>query len=150
MYASMLNCFSHVQLFLTLMTIACQVPLSMVFRRQEYWSGLPCPPLGDHPNPGIEPTSLRYPALVYRFFITSAPLEVLSYVYFITKRKGKNEENTCITAYFALSVSGVIHENMVKTASRESSKQVIYMGFLLKMQYNFHCGLAPNVIYLLL
>ena len=101
MYASMLNCFSHVQLFLTLMTIACQVPLSMVFRRQEYWSGLPCPPPGDHPNPGIEPTSLRYPALVYRFFITSAPLEVLSYVYFITKRKGKNEENTCITAYFA-------------------------------------------------
>ena len=101
MYASMLNCFSHVQLFLTLMTIACQVPLSMVFRRQEYWSGLPCPPLGDLPNPGIEPTSLRYPALVCRFFITSAPLEVLSYVNFITKRKGKNGENTCITAYFA-------------------------------------------------
>ena len=30
----------------------------MGFSRQEYWSGLPCPPLGDLPNPGIEPGSL--------------------------------------------------------------------------------------------
>ena len=34
--------------------IASQAPLSMEFSRQEYWSGLPCPPLGDLPNPGIE------------------------------------------------------------------------------------------------
>ena len=32
-----------------------QAPLSMGFSRQEYWSGLPCPPLGDLSNPGIEP-----------------------------------------------------------------------------------------------
>ena len=31
--------------------------------RQEYWSGLPCPPLGDLPDPGIEPTSPMSPAL---------------------------------------------------------------------------------------
>ena len=37
-----------------------QAPLSMGFSRQEYWSGLPCPPPGDLPNPGIEP---RSPAL---------------------------------------------------------------------------------------
>ena len=48
-----------------------------------------------------------------------------------------------------LNVSGVMHKNTTKTASRES-KQVFYMGFLLKMLYNFHRGLAPNVIYLLL
>ena len=42
--------------------IVCQVPLSMGFSRQEYWSGLPCPPPGDLPNPGIKPTSLRSPA----------------------------------------------------------------------------------------
>ena len=35
----------------------------MGFPRQEYWSGLPCPPPGDLPNPGVEPTSLRSPAL---------------------------------------------------------------------------------------
>ena len=37
---------SHVQLFLTPWTVAHQAPLSMGFSRQEYWSGLPCPPLG--------------------------------------------------------------------------------------------------------
>ena len=57
MYASMLNCFSRVQLFLTLMTIARQVPLSMGFSRQEYWSGLPFPSSGDLPHPEIEPRS---------------------------------------------------------------------------------------------
>ena len=45
---------SHVQLFTTLWTIAHQTPLSMGPPRQEYWSGLPCPPPGDLSNPGIE------------------------------------------------------------------------------------------------
>ena len=48
---------SHVQLFETLWTVAHQTPLSMVFSRQEYWSGLPCPLPGDLPNPGIKPRS---------------------------------------------------------------------------------------------
>ena len=34
--------------------VACQAPLSMGFSRPEYWSGLPCPPPGDLPDPGIE------------------------------------------------------------------------------------------------
>ena len=46
--------------FATPWTITCQAPLSMGFSRKEYWSGLPCPPPGDLPNPGIEP---RFPAL---------------------------------------------------------------------------------------
>ena len=49
--------FSCVQLFMTLWTVAHQVPLSMVFSRQEYWSGLPCSPPGNLPDPGIEPAS---------------------------------------------------------------------------------------------
>ena len=53
----MLSCFSCVQLFATLGTVACQAPLSVGFSRQEYWSGLPRPPLSDLPNPGIEPRS---------------------------------------------------------------------------------------------
>ena len=51
---------SHVQLFATTWAVACQAPLSMGFFREEYWSGLPCPPPGDLPNPGIKP---RSPAL---------------------------------------------------------------------------------------
>ena len=61
--ACMLHSFSHVQLFATLQTVACQAPLSMGFSRKEFWSGLPCPPPGYLPNPGIEPTSLASPEL---------------------------------------------------------------------------------------
>ena len=55
--------FSRVQLFMTLWTAAHQAPLSMGFSRQEYWSGLPCPPPGDLPNPGIKLMSFMSPAL---------------------------------------------------------------------------------------
>ena len=44
-------------------TVAHQAPLSLGLSRQEYWSGLPCPPPGDLPNPGIEPASPATPAL---------------------------------------------------------------------------------------
>ena len=46
-----------------LWTVARQAPLSMGFSRQEYWSGLPCPPPGELPDSGIEPTSPAAPAL---------------------------------------------------------------------------------------
>ena len=51
---------SHIRLFATLWTGACQAPLSMVFSRQEYWSGLPYPPPGDLPDPdaGLIPNLL--------------------------------------------------------------------------------------------
>ena len=45
---------SHVQLFATPWTVARQAPLSMGFSRHKYWSGVPCPPPGDLPDPGIE------------------------------------------------------------------------------------------------
>ena len=48
---------SRVLLFATPWTVAYQAPWSMGFSRQEYWSGLPFPSLGDLPNPGIEPGS---------------------------------------------------------------------------------------------
>ena len=67
----LLACFSHVQLFATLWTLACQASLSMGFSRQEYWSGLPCPPTGDLPDPGIELESLTSPALTGRLLTTS-------------------------------------------------------------------------------
>ena len=54
---------SRVQLFVTPRTVALQAPLSMGFSRQEYWSGLPFPPLGDLPHSETEPTSPVSPAL---------------------------------------------------------------------------------------
>ena len=53
----LLSPFSCVRLCATLWTIALQAPLSMGFSRQEYWSGLPCPPPGDLSNLGTEPGS---------------------------------------------------------------------------------------------
>ena len=64
--------FSHAQLLVTLWTVARQAPLSMGFSMQEYWSGLPCPPPEDLPDPGIKPASLMSPASAGRFFTTSA------------------------------------------------------------------------------
>ena len=54
-----LSLFSHVQLFATPWTVACQAPLSMGFSRQEYWSGLPCPPPGIFPTQGWNPHLLH-------------------------------------------------------------------------------------------
>ena len=48
---------------LTLWTVARRVPLSMGFSRQEYWNGLPCPPAGDLPDPGVKRESPESPAL---------------------------------------------------------------------------------------
>ena len=50
-------CLRVLQLFVTPWAVAHQAPLSVGFSRQEYWSGLPCPPPGDLPNPGIKPKS---------------------------------------------------------------------------------------------
>ena len=66
------NRFSHVRLFATLCTVGSQVPLSMGFSRQGYWSELSCPPPGDLPEQGTEPVSLTSPALAGELFTTSA------------------------------------------------------------------------------
>ena len=52
--------FIRGRLFASTWTLICQASLFMGFSRQEYWSGLPCPPAGDLPDPGIE---LASPAL---------------------------------------------------------------------------------------
>ena len=63
---------SHVQLFATLWIVAHHAPLSVGFSRQEYWSGVPFPPPGDLPDPGMKsgsPASLALQA-------DSLPLEL--------------------------------------------------------------------------
>ena len=72
MCVHVLSHFSHVQLFATLWTVGHPGPLSMAFSRPEYWSGLPCPPPGDLPDPGIKPESLMSPALAGGFFTSLA------------------------------------------------------------------------------
>ena len=59
-----------VQLCLTPWTVACQAPRSMVFSRQEYWSGLPFPSPGNLPNPGIKAVTPASSAWAGTFFTT--------------------------------------------------------------------------------
>ena len=62
LHACSLSRFSHIWLFVTPWSVPCQASLSMELSRQEYWSGLPCPPPGDLPDSGMVPylLSLRH------------------------------------------------------------------------------------------
>ena len=62
---------SHIQLFATPPTVACQPPPSTEFSRQEYWSGLPFPP-PDLTDTGIKPASPAAPALAGGFFTANS------------------------------------------------------------------------------
>ena len=73
MFVVLVLLLSRVQLFVIRWTAARQAPLSMEFSRQEYWNGLPFPPPGDLPDPGIELTSPASPALA----VDSLPLSHL-------------------------------------------------------------------------
>jgi len=66
---------SHVRLFVTPWTVACQAPLSMRYSRQEYWSGLTFSSPGDLPNPGIKPAS---PALKVDILSPEPPGNVIT------------------------------------------------------------------------
>ena len=66
----------HAQSCLTLCnpcTVACQASRVHGISRQAYWSALPLPTLGYLPDPGIEPMSLKSPAVVGVFFTTVSP-----------------------------------------------------------------------------
>ena len=69
-HKSKVQSFSHVQLFATPWTVACQASPPMGFSKQEYWSGLPFPTPGDLSDLGIK---LASPTLESRFF-TTAPV----------------------------------------------------------------------------
>ena len=78
----MLSHFSHVRLCATLWTVAHLAPLSKGFSRQEYQSGLPCPPPGDLPNLRIKSLSLLSLTLAGVFLTTRATCEVLLHGYY--------------------------------------------------------------------
>ena len=98
LWTCVLSDFSCVRLFVTLWTVAHQVPLSMGVSRQEYWSELPFSPPGDLPNPGIEHVSLTSPALGGRFFTTSATWEAPYRHISSIKRSGRRCANLLTVA----------------------------------------------------
>ena len=105
----------------TLWTVAHQAPLSIGFSRQEYWNGLPCPPPGDLPDPGIKPESSASPALQ----VDSLPLghgekpnRVLlvckdwmgDRAHFSNEKKWKEKDNNMIKGLWGLSRGALLFE----------------------------------------
>ena len=84
-------------LFVTPWTVACQVPLSMGFSRQEYQSGWPCPPPGDLSNPGIKPRLLYCRQVLYCLSHQGSPWYVPILYYFFCGNGLKNSRrlNRC-------------------------------------------------------
>ena len=82
----MLSCFSLVRGFETIQSAASQVLRCMGFSRQEYWSGLPCPPPGDLPDPGTKAVFLCLPHWQAGFFShqihLGSPLVSVDAIYF--------------------------------------------------------------------
>ena len=104
------GCSSRVQHFATPWTVARQAPLSMGFSRQEYWSGLPCPPPRDLPKPRIEPMSL---ALAGGFFTTCIICVKIKYLYksqsFLSVADLKNPTDPMLIQYLVTLLCAVIH-----------------------------------------
>ena len=77
----------------------------MGFSRQEYWSGLPCPPPGDLPHPGLNPHLFTSPALAGGFFSTSATWDSQWQIQINTEENvgaEKNVEGTFLKTFFTL------------------------------------------------
>ena len=84
---------SRVHLFAIPWTVACQAALSMGFSRQEYWSGLPCPPPGDLPDPGMEPRSPASPALQVDLLLLSHQGSLFKRTSFLKWKRSFNRES---------------------------------------------------------
>ena len=69
------SCSVVAQLFATPRTVAHEAPLSLGFSRQEYWSGLPFPSLGDLPNPESNQGLLHYRQILYQVSYQGSPLD---------------------------------------------------------------------------
>ena len=88
---SVISCLSYILFSVTPWTVAGPAPLSMGFSRQEYWSGLPRPPPGDLPKPGINLCLLH----LLHWQVSSLPLippvkpsYFLSHLYYFTGNNG--------------------------------------------------------------
>ena len=135
-------CAKSLQSCLTLCDpMDCSPPGSSVHGifQQEYWGGLPCPPPGDLPDPGIEPTSLTSSALAGRFFTTSASWEALPH----HTAAAAESLQSCLTLCDPIdssspgsSVSGILQAGTLEWVAISSPH---YMGYKL----HFHLPSRP-------
>ena len=111
-------------------TVACQAPLSVGFSRQEYWSGLSCPPPGDLPDPGIKPTSLTSHALAGRFFTKNTSATVLYTACF----------SYSIFIFFTRWLCSFTHQELEPIFPSPKSALALQLVWGRKMQQEWWCG----------
>ena len=109
-----------------LRTKAYQTPLSMGFPRQEYWSGLPLPPPGDHPDPGIELMSLTSPALASG----SLPLAPPGKPSFLSKFP---KHKAMVTGSFRLSSYLILQRSSKRPCSSWGSSRAMAVSAYMEM-----------------
>ena len=126
----MLSGFSCVQLFVTPWTVACQGPLFMGFPRQEYWSGPPCPPPGDLPNPGIETAAPADPVLQVDSLLLShwgSPIFCLYlYVYTFVNIRWDSSFERCRPSTYKETCSGMSYHLSFQSVQSEYYRVSIY------------------------
>ena len=128
-------------LFGTLWAAARQVPLSVGFSRQEFWSGLPFPPPGDLPDSGTEPMSLESPAKVAGFFITEPPGKWNSIIE-INLLQVKKEDLSFFFSFFQILklTKASIYKSYHLEVKMSPSDSVTYQLFSLHQAYWSHQG----------
>ena len=112
--------------------VASQAPQTMGFSRQEYWSGLPCPPPGDLSNPGIKPVSLKSSTLAARFFTISVTWKAPSYI--ISSVQFSSAAQSCVTICHSMynSRPGLpVHHILLEVTQTTSIKMVIPSNHLI-------------------
>ena len=128
-YSLMCVCVCSVMsnFFATPWTVVHQAPLSMGFPRQKYWSGLPFPPPGELPNPGIEPMSPASPALQVSSFTTKPASFLLQMKMSLFHKISQNQ-----MSIISMLISCLLVIQELKILARKSLKHYRgEMGFLL-------------------
>ena len=127
MHVSSVASFSWIQLFATALTVACQVPLSVGFSRQEYWRELPFPPPGDLPDPGTEPVS-PVSCFAGGFFTTEPRGEALC----VDQEEDKNPSQYCICVFLCMLIYsfifGCAESSLLLEVSSSCGRQGLFLA----------------------
>ena len=97
----------------------------MRFSRQKYWSGLPCPPPGDLPYPGIEPQSLMPSALAGGFFTTSSTWEAQMYDYVWSKDHSRTGQGAVRAEVFPEELSSLYPQRIEEIIALEDTRETL-------------------------
>ena len=109
--------------------VACQVPLSMKFSRQNYWSGLPFPSPGDLPNPGVEPGCPALQAVSFTIWATrKIPPNLIKRTKSLKDTKFKLTEGKIGNLNGLISIKGINNYYLFSTVMNNLSKRKQALG----------------------